>query len=170
MKINHKSKSSQRGFTLIELIIVISVFVLISSAIVGVFLTTLRSDEHISISTDLKQQGSVALTHLEAMVRNAQRISVCESDHLELINADFGKTTLQTDSDRIASASGSSVSYFTDAFVLVPDAYPLTFSCSTGVGETYSSVSISFGLQIKQERSVAVPATQVFQTTVTLRK
>ena len=173
---SHKRAFSQknRGFTLIELIIVVSVFVIISSAVVWIFLTTIRSDERISIGTDLKQQGDVALSHLEAMVRNAQRIAVCESDALELVNADFGRTTLTVETDRIASVSGSGTettsSFFTDAFVRVSQDSPLTFSCSTGAGEMYSSVSISFGLEPIEEKSVATPVTQVFQTTVTLRK
>lgn len=142
---------SQRGFTLIELMIVTALMVILSLTVSAMFMTFLITNARTNTKNTLKVEGSYALSQMEFLLRNSYQLvqnsdsQVCQSsmDRIRLESIDGGQTEfyLETSEDppRIASNSGV---YLTSDAVMVEN---LQFSCT----ESYSgvrSVTIDFDL------------------------
>lgn len=154
----------KRGFTLIEVIMI--VFILGIVVVVGgnLFFSVLKGASKAEITKEVKQNGDYAIGVMERMIRNAQEIvpNSCSGGSIQIKNPDGYFTTFSFSGTRIASNSA----YLTSENVkLVTGSY--SFSCSQTVPLT---VTISFTLSqtattTRPEEQAQVP----FQTTVSLR-
>lgn len=102
----------KRGFSLIELIVVIGLLSLLMLAISSTMLMSIVSSNRVRTTTKVKQAGNYALGQIQAMVRGSKWISSCDSANSSLIivNQDGDTTELLAQDDgsniRIASNSG----------------------------------------------------------------
>lgn len=178
----------RKGFTLLEILISISIAATIGVLISQVFFTTTRSNTKTEILKEVKQNGDYALNIMERMIRNAIRVeSTCAESgstlsSLAILNPDgdtttFGCTYSTTYSvTLIASTSASAgTEYLTSTGVTLggtscSDANnSLSFVC-TSYSDQPPKVSVSFTV-----RQPGVPpdqsdqASMLFKTTATPR-
>jgi prepilin-type N-terminal cleavage/methylation domain-containing protein len=77
----------QNGFTLLEMLITISVIAVIASLIVQVFFTTTRINTKTEVMKEVKQNGDFALDVMTRMIRNSTFISsACSGGPLNTLN------------------------------------------------------------------------------------
>lgn len=176
-------KIREAGFTLLELIVSVTIVALVAVVLSQVFLVTLRTNAKTEISKDMKQNGDLALESMVRMIQSAKKVtSTCDSagtvsQSLTIINDDEGQTTYECSLDgtatRLASTSASGIEYLTSSNVTMGgtlcSASSLSFTCSGGAGVP-SSVTISFDLSQSGMSDTAFEQTsESFQTTATMR-
>lgn len=151
------SQRSQRGFTLIEILVVVSLSVILSVAAAGLFFTTLIGNTKKEIISIVKDEGDYAISQMEFLLRNAVSLTAdpdfplaatCTSgmSRITFKSIDEGITTLYNDNGRIASKSSTSSTpvYLTSDNVTLSGP---TFNCQQS-GTNYGSyVTITFSLQ-----------------------
>ena len=153
-----------KGFSLIELIVVIGLLSLLMLAISSTMLMSLVSSNRIRTVTKVKQAGNYAMGQIQNMVRGAKTITSCDSDGetVSLINVDGGETQIFLESSRIASNS---------AYYLIPENLTVSnfnLTCNPDDIEPHF-VEFSFDLQDSQtQTSIQNPALH-FATSINLR-
>ena len=89
------SLQSRRGFTLVEMIIYIGLFALLSILAVNATIMVMRSFYMLRITQNISQSATTALERMTREIRNAYSIDVANST----FNASPGRLTLQTKDD-----------------------------------------------------------------------
>ena len=159
----------KKGFSLIELVIVIGLLALLSLAISSVMLMSIVSSKRLQTMTRVKQAGNYALDQMETLLRNEKTVVSCDSTNniIQIINFDGGTTSLMTESSdgthqRIASNSG---------FYLTPsndDVQAFRLTCDPS-DDAPTLVNIVYDLQdISSTNQVDSPLIH-FETSVNLR-
>lgn len=173
--------SHQAGFTLIEVLIVVSLSVLLMLTASSLFMTFLIGNTKTTTTQLVKAEGEYALNQMEFLLRNAIELmpnsndEICEPnmDEITLKSFDNGITTLMretdpSDSNLVKIASNSGV-YLTSGAVELTSG-PV-FNCSETPDGLSQYVTITFQLRkgtpgIDQPRDIVV---QDFLTSVNLR-
>lgn len=102
----------KRGFSLIELTVVIGLLSLLILAISSTMLMSVISSNRIKTVTKVKQAGNYAIGQIQTIIRNAKAIMTCDSTNatISIVNPDGAATTLSSlfvnPNTRIASNSG----------------------------------------------------------------
>lgn len=102
----------KRGFSLIELIVVIGLLSLLILAISSTMLMSIISSNRVRTTTKVKQAGSYALGQIQSMIRSSKSITTCDSTTplISLVGQDGGTTDILIEDDgtnlRIASNAG----------------------------------------------------------------
>lgn len=160
----------KRGFSIIELTVVIGLISLLALAMSAIMLSTIVSSNRIRRNTKIKQAGDYAAGQLQSLIRNSRGIISCDSNLGTSIteNPDGGTTEilLERDTsgvDRIASGSGV---YLTPADLKITN-YSLTCSPDDSAPKL---VNISFDLASLVTSTKAIEnSTLHFQVTAELR-
>jgi len=134
---------SEKGLSLIEILISVAVLAVISTTILVIVVTTLRSSTKTLVVAEVKQNGETAVAIISDFVRRADSlVSACNGvpqDFFE-VEANDGQTTrFFCDEGRIASQSALSTIYLTSEKVSCSS---FVFSCSESGG--YPLVEFSF--------------------------
>lgn len=156
---------AKRGFSLIELTVVIGLLALLMLAISSTMLMSIVSSNRIRTITKVKQAGNYAIGQIQTMLRNAKSIKTCDSTvgTITLIGAGGGETQIFNDSNsRIASNSGT---YLTPENTL---ASLFTLSCNPSDAEP-SIVKVSFDLRDAIAPTGIQNPSLHFETSVNLR-
>jgi len=172
----------QRGFTLVEVLVVVSLTVIVMITAAGLFFATLVGNNKKDVVVSVKEEGDYAISQMEFLLRNAVELvpdpafpaaPICppSSSRITFKSGDDGVTTLFNNNGRIASQSASSNTpvYLTSSTVTLSPSDPV-FKC-TRIATNYGTyVNISFTLS-KQSPDFSAPSTvtQVFSTSVNLR-
>ena len=155
----------KRGFTLIELLVTVVVLGLILTAMVGIFLTTIKAGKKADAIAEVKENGDYALGLMERMLRNAEEIiTPCGGSKIEYrLPSDK-----DTDPKRVFQLSGTQIvsndGTLTSRNLKVTS---LTFSC---VGDPVQTISISFTLTKGESTDVREFASVSFEGKVKVRK
>lgn len=74
---NHQSSiiNSQLGFTLVEMLAVMVVFLAVGSIVVGILVATLRTSNKTDVLTLVKQNGNYALSQIAKTIRDARGLT-----------------------------------------------------------------------------------------------
>ncbi len=170
----------QAGFTLIEILMVVTLSVVITVAATGLFFTTLIGNTRKELISQVKDQGDYAINQLEFLLRNAVSLapdplfpaaSTCVGgmNRITFKSVDEGITTLFNDNGKIASqsaASGQTIYLTTDDVTLTGP----TFNCSQASENFGTYVTISFSLQKDSpDYNRPTPVQESFTTSVSLR-
>lgn len=171
--------SKAGGFTLLEIIVSVSIVALMSAVISQVLLTTVRTNTKGGIINTVKQNGDFSLETMTRMIQSAQSVTspACTSGgtsgtSLVIQNSDGGTTTLSCllDSGVYRIASGSA--FLTNSSITAADSggtCTLAFICSSDAGIA-DTVQISFSLAQKGTTAAQYESASIsFQTTVSLR-
>lgn len=116
----NREKNRQLGFTLVELLIIVSLSVMLMLSSSALFLTFLLGSTKVSRSQTVKNEGEYAMAQMEFLLRNAVQLfdngygEICEQDMeaITFASIDNGVTTLFSEEDttdnklKIASNSG----------------------------------------------------------------
>lgn len=142
------------GFTLFEMLVVITIFGIIAIVSSGIFFSVLKGASKTNITNLVKQEGTFALAVMERMIRNSRgivgdcTIPMVSADGITITNPDEGETTfICTDVDsEISSNSASLISNLVkvDSCVINcvsgqginPDVVEITFTLSQGSDTT----------------------------------
>lgn len=183
------SETREKGFTIIEMLVVISLTVLLMLTATSLFLSTLVGNSKSVAGQLVKNEGDYAVGQMELLLRNAIQLvpnsngQICETDmnSIAFKSLDGGTTEFFQELDpsdnaiKIASNagrvadSGSSASYLTsDAITIIS---PLVFNCRQSDSQDSTYVTIQFQLQkgdpgVDESRDIV---RQLFQGSVNLR-
>lgn len=145
MEINNK------GFTLVELVIVVGLTAILTIAITAIIMSSLLTSNRIRTLVDVRQSGSYAISQIEKMIRGAQSMpsSACTTANaITINNFDGDDTTFSLVNvggvDKIASVSATKPS----TYYLTPDGMEVenfSITCTPLVKPT--SVKVSFTIK-----------------------
>ncbi len=74
--INHQTKISQTGFTLIEMLVVIAIIAVIATMSTQIVLSIIRSNNKTNIQHEVRQNGSFVLDRMEREIRSSTGATV----------------------------------------------------------------------------------------------
>lgn len=178
--------NKSKGFTLIEILVVVGILAIIAVIASNIFFTTLRSSGKTKVLTKVKENGDYALSVMERLVRDSQEVvtntdnKICESgmNYIKLKRQDgsmmeFGCLEEGTANGRIASNSArltsSEVKVDTCVFdCSCPAAYP---NC-TSEGTKFYPKTVTIKFTLSQAAATVRPEEEAsvnFQTTVSTR-
>lgn len=147
----------QKGFTFIEILVVVALMGTIMLGTVGFLMAVLKTSRKSEATTGLKQAGDQALELISSIVRNSS--SVACNDELDVIRSD-GVT-------EVFSCSGESLVSDVRGVLISSGVESCAFTCILGDGNMPDSVTIKFTLFSEGD-----PTTQAsidFETSVSLR-
>ncbi len=167
------------GFSLIEMLIVITLTALIIVSATSVLMTALLSGGQVNTTKTIKQNGDYAMSQMTTLLRNAIKLTtndfgqVCTTGmtQLRFVSLDegvttFGRSVLSATDARIAS--GSAIYLTSDAVYLPSD---IVFDCSQTDDGVVTNITISFTLTKGTSGSGRVTeyGSQDFTSNVTIR-
>jgi len=172
--------TKKNGFTLVELLIVVTLSVMLLLGASAMFMTFLLSNSRLNSEQIIENEGTFALQQMTFLIRNAVEIVpnssdiTCQQDmtELRLKSIDGGTTTLTSEidssDDSLKIASGSGVYLTSNAVDLVEG--PI-FDCTEQSDGQQQFVNVSFTLRkgtpnVDLERDVLE---QEFQEGVVIR-
>lgn len=159
----------KNGFTILEILVVLSLFVLIALLANQVFFSALRGTSKSDATTLVKQSGNYALSVMQRNLYNSRGITGCSSDRVTYLDADGNQTyflcvpAAGTATDGYI-ASGSARLTTEDVVVT-----SCSVTCSPSLPETPREVSVLFELKRAIGERVEEKSTLPFQTRVVLR-
>ncbi len=160
------------GFTLIEMVVVLFVFVSISGIIAAIFFVALRSTKKTDLILSVRENGNHAINQMSRMIRYAKDISAPASctpaqtnlSQITIDSEDGGITTFACTGTSIASNTANLIDINTVAVA------QCSFACSQVNINTPPIIDIMFTLKQKgaaqlYENQSTIP----FNTSVSLR-
>lgn len=184
MKLMIKNLIKQRGFTLLELLIVAGLSVMVMMTVTTMFLTFIITSKKSSIKQKVHNEGEVALTKIEFILRNSQKLvagldgsTICNNDpdtpmtDIAVQGLDGYVTTLQT----YPLEDGQLASYSTainDYYYLTSEETALSnlqFVCLNGEEDSFyvnASFDLKIGTGASNDKETSI---EHFQTGITLR-
>lgn len=164
----------KKGFTLVEILVSLSILAIIVVMGTNMFLTTLKGVKKTKALTEVKQNGNYALSAMERTIRNAQSIEknsddeTCASEmaKINIKNLDNNLIEFACDGSKISSNSAALTS--NDVKVVAGSCF---FDCQSGeAGVSPATITIRFSLsQAGEDVRPEEEALVDFQTKVTLR-
>ncbi len=181
LKTENLKLKTNRGYTLIELTVVMILLIVVGTLIVGIINSTLRGSTKSKITNDLAQNGNYALSLMSNLLLSAQKFqsirstspvagtfTSCENgpligDRITLLEFDGGITDLTCNGTNISSNSAA----------LLDSSQVITTACSFTCTQTdpYSLPRIDISFQIKNATGATneKQANATFSTSVSLR-
>jgi len=160
--------TNPKGFTLIEILVVIGILAIVALIGTNMFFTILKGSAKTRILAEVKQNGNYALNVMERMIRNGKITSSCgpNMSSIKILSADGEETEFACEADKISSNSASLTSS-----KVKPVSGTCDFDCYEGEeGVSPDEVIIKFDLtQAETAARLEEQATVSFQTSVTLR-
>lgn len=183
-----KIAGSNRGFTIVELLAVVSILVVISGIITGVLYSTLRGSNKVKITTELSQNGTYALGFITRAVSDSRSVTRIGTTQIGILENEGDKL------DCTESPSGKSITFkrlngSTTSFACVgtdvqvdgvslintdqiqSDYATCNFECTQNTDDLYAIPIIKITLKLS-DKSAAAPesrASSTFETSVALR-
>jgi prepilin-type N-terminal cleavage/methylation domain-containing protein len=167
----------QLGFTLLEMLVVITLTVILSVSAASLFFTTLVGNTKKESLSTVKQEGDYTISQLEFLLRNAVSLvppvaASCTNNMSSItfkLN-DGGITTLSKINGKIASQSASSATpvYLTSDSVVL--ASGPRFDCTQASVNKGTYIKISFTLsKLSPDFNTPTDVTETFTTSVNVR-
>lgn len=99
----------KKGYSLVELVIVVGLISILSISISAVVLMTIVNSNRIKNEVRIRQVGDFALGQITTLVRNSRTVTQCDpiSDTLVMTGLDGGSTTIGLSGTAIASNSAT---------------------------------------------------------------
>jgi prepilin-type N-terminal cleavage/methylation domain-containing protein len=174
-----QAKSYQKGFTLIEILVVVGLLGIIMVTVTNIFFSGLKAKRKTDSINVIKQSGSYAMGVMSKMIKNATE-ATCSADQKSITITNYDETTTtfwyegshgcssQVESKRIALDS----SVDADDTCLTADNLYLSdysFSCNDDSIGNPPTVTINFTLSNGTLSDIIGYASEHFTTTVSLR-
>ncbi len=161
---------SKRGFTLIETILTVGIFGIITMVIVTVLVTSLRSALKTDLSNRAKQVGNTLLTVMSRYLHNATSINSC-SNNIVAYTKDDGSSASFECKDNDGNPGNGYETIWSSGAVVLNSVYSVNELCQiTCVGTPPKEVQVKFIISRgapngNQYEKISIP----FQTSITLR-
>lgn len=164
--------SSQRGYTLIELLTVIGILSVIGVIVVSVVFISLRGSQKSDKLETVRQGGDTALSQMVRSIRYAKTLNTPASCVPAVNSSSITITSLQDNGQTTYSCNANTISS-NSASLIDTNAVSVTacsFTCSQQRVSDPPTIQIQFSLSAKNSNSFTeTQATIPFQTSVTLR-
>jgi len=156
----------QKGFTIIEIVVVIGILGIIAVIGTNMFFTVMRSSTKSKNLMTVKQNGEYALSVMERMIRNSSVVDICESGMTKIKIMDSNKE--ETEFAFIDNYIASNSSRMTSDQVKVTSG---TFDCSSVGDFNPKTIVINFTLDqnVSLAPRVEEEASINFKTTIETR-
>lgn len=170
---NYKLHVKQSGFTMLELLVVISVISVAGILISGVLVSTLRGSNKATTVDNLKQNGNYALLQMSRVIRSASNIDLLPCGNPSMAVQTMTVTQLDTtqtvfDCTGTTITSNGSSLLDTSVVQLVPSSCQII--CSQQTSADIPVVQIKFSLMQSGSGNFADQASTIpFQTSIVLR-
>ena len=158
----------KKGFSIIELIIVVGLIAILMLAISSSMLMSVISSNRIRTATKTKQAGNFALDQIQGLIRNSKDITLCNATTVTLINQDGTSTTI--------SSSNSKISTNEEVFITPADLVVSNFSFTCLPTDTDATtenktnlIKVSFDLQNATTSKPTENPLLHFETSINLR-
>lgn len=165
------------GYTLIELLAVMMVFVVIGTFIVNILVTSLRSNNKANSITNVRQNGDFVISQMSKSIREAHAVvTPYPCGTLDAPVSSSNVTITEVNGDQITySCTGTNIAS-NGANLLDSNSVTVascSFSCGQVTAETSPVISIQFALTAKTSSKLsdfsASGSALPFETSVTLR-
>lgn len=138
---------NQKGFSLLEILVVLTVFSLLAIISTTTVLLSLRGTQKSAITAKVRQNIDFTVATVERQIRNANNIVACNSDQIiftdqDSVQTSFACTNLGSPDAYVASGSAR----LTSADVTVTSC---SFFCSGSLGSTPPSVTFNISASDK---------------------
>jgi len=182
--INTKNYNRQSGYTIIEMLAVVSILVVITGIITSILYSTLRQSSKVKITTDVAQNGQYATSVLRSIITDSRditqidgsAISDCTANpsgvsSITLKRLDGGSTVIACTGNTIASNSASLINNQVPANNQPLKVQSCTFACSQLVNDPYSvpRVDISFSVSDLNTGQFETKSSATFSVSTSLR-
>jgi prepilin-type N-terminal cleavage/methylation domain-containing protein len=179
-----QQRKNQLGFTLIEILMSVSLVGLIGVAAAGLFYTTLIGNSKKEVLTTVKQEGDYAIGQMEFLLRNAvalapdpnvaNSVATCAvgMTKISIRSKDNGITTFSIQNGKIASQSGTATPVYltSDAVTIADSPSDLVFNCSQASTNRGTYINVGFTLtKTSPDYNEPSTVTQAFSTGVGIR-
>ena len=143
---NTQHTTKGRGFSLIEVLIVIAIFSVIALVISQTLFTTLKGAAKQEVSATIKQEGNYVIAAMERAIHNSTSITACGGQRIDYRDADARVGAFVCDTAAGTVASGSAVPIvITGTRVSVTGC---SFTCSPAVAP-YKSVDVNMTFEAR---------------------
>lgn len=170
-------KELQKGFTLVEMLTVITLFVVIGTITMSILLTSFRTSSKTDIVTAIQNNGNYALTQMAKTLRNARGLVTpfpctggVTTSAITVLTPDDQQVTYSCNYGSPASIASNGASLLDTSIVALVSC---TFSCSQQSSSDLPTILINFSLQQQSTSSfaerIASASAVPFQTSVVLR-
>ena len=158
---NVQIDTTQHGFTIIELLVVVALVALLLVGTTNLFLSTIRGGGKASLLAELKDQGDFALTTMERIIREGHDIGNCVGNSFQVTvyyvdgsmmyvrksgtvfqRSDDGSTWLNISSDNVSVVSPQPFKCIDNQDGFSPDVVSIGFvlrDIKTGTEESFVS-------------------------------
>lgn len=101
-----------RGFTLLEILVVLAVFGIVMVVITQILFASLKGSLKSDVTIKTKREAERTMAVMERLLHNARRITSCEGNRVDYVDqyggsASFSCVSPGTENSRIASGSGT---------------------------------------------------------------
>lgn len=164
----------QKGFTLIELVVVVGVLGVVMITISSVMINSFRAKNRVELTDKIERNGSVVLTELQNQISGATGDGMlCVGSTLTLVNATDGGTTnlICYEGQKIASASANGVVDLTTSDVAVSGCDSFV-SCDLYPGSTDRVIQANMLIKLTigdTNGGVSQYSARTFRTSVVVR-
>jgi prepilin-type N-terminal cleavage/methylation domain-containing protein len=163
----------KKGFTLMEMLVVIGVIGMIGVITSGSIITSIRGSKRTDSDTQVRQSVDYTIAVIERQLRNARSVTCDSPTQITYTDPDFRTTTFSRGVYRPAGspidvgyiASGSATTKLTGAEVNVTS---VTFTCTPAQGNISASVTVVVNAEDSQAQGIE-KAEIIGRTTVYLR-
>ncbi len=172
---NYMLQRNLAGFTLIEVLVVMGVFVTVSGIILSILFVSLRGSRKSDLIVSVRQNGDVAMSQMVRMIRYAKSLdsptscvpSVVYLNSITITSADDNQTVFSCPVSSGTGISSNSASLIDVNAVAVSSC---SFSCTQASLSDPPSITINFILSALGGGNLVEGQTSIpFQTSVTMR-
>jgi prepilin-type N-terminal cleavage/methylation domain-containing protein len=171
-----KRWDSERGFTLVELMISLFIVVSLGAVVMNIFLATLRGSRKSTVVNKVRQNGNYAVSTMSREIQYSQITSLCDgsiTNSVSIRNQSGQDVTYSCATDNITrfEAPGTTGSLLDSSSVRFTNGTQCQIVCSDdGISTSPPQVTIQFSLSAiannsLPENNVTIP----FKTSVVLR-
>lgn len=156
------SPNNKKGFSLIEIIVVVSIFIIVSLVAFSFLSIVLVQNSKISLVKEVRQNGNYALMVLERLISSAKEIDCPDNQSVSITDINDSSTVIACTEGRVASSSA----YLTSSEVSVSGCL---FTCLVSEGLP-SSLEVQFTIsQLGVAGRSSESESQTFRTKLVLR-
>jgi len=184
--------NSESGYTLVELLAVVTIVIVVGVIAVGILISSLRGGSKTNVLDNVRQNGNSAIAQMSKMIIYAQSFNGVSRDsgisyttncvqnsltspaptpisyqYIKITSFDGGQTIFSCNGTTIASNGASMIDTAPETGVMVSSC---SFTCSQDSYGLLPTIGINFTLKQNVSSSFAEKqATLPFQTSVTIR-